>query len=254
MDNTKFDFSNEVSFLFGGAGGIGREIAKALGTRGAKVCLFDINSTLLAQAKEELEASGIWVRTYMTDITDYDSVLESAKKAFQETGRVDILVNGASIITRKSVFDLTHQEWLRAMSINLNGTFFASTVVGKMMLESGYGRIINFSSQNSAGALNNADYSASKAGIDSLTRSLAVEFREKKVDVTVNAVSPPPTITELWKKGRTEEQIRTAVENGSVFGTDEMIGVILFLCSRESGSISGQILNHRANLFRVPNR
>lgn len=254
MSSIKFDFTDEVCFVFGGAGGIGREIARALGSRGGKVCLFDINSDLLAQVREELENSGIWTRTYLTDITSYDSVLESATNALSEAGKVDILVNGASIITRKSVFELSFQEWLKTMSINLNGTFLACSVVGKMMLEKGYGRIVNFSSQNSSGALNNADYSASKSGIDSLTRSLSVEFREKNKDITVNAVSPPPTITELWKKGRTEEQIKAAIDKGSVFRPDEMMDVVLFLCSRESGSISGQIMSHKANLFRVPNK
>ena len=254
MRSLNFDFLGRVAFIFGGAGGIGKEIASAIGSRGGKICLFDINSELLSRAREELEGSGIWVRTYVTDITSYESVQESTSRALKESEKIDILVNGASIITRKSVFELSFKEWLMTISINLNGTFLACSILGKVMLENGYGRILNFSSQNSSGAMNNADYSASKAGIDSLTRSLAVEFREKNKDITVNAISPPPTITELWKKGRTEEQISAAINNGSVFRTDEMINVILFLCSEESGSISGQILSHKANLFRVPNR
>lgn len=249
-----FDFSGSTAFIFGGAGGIPREIARAIGTRGGKIFLFDVNETALAAAEKGLTDLGISVRTYRTDITDEASVTGSVNKAMKEAGHVDILINGASIITRKSVFDLTFPEWLRAMSINLNGTVLASMVVGGIMLKQGYGRIMNFSSQNASGALHNADYSASKAGIESFTRSLAVEFRERNVDVTVNAVSPPPTITDLWKKGRTEEQIAQALERGSVFQPDEMLGTIMFLCSKESGSISGQVLSHRANLFRVPNR
>lgn len=254
MNNMKFDFSGMTAFIFGGAGGIGSAIAEAIGSRGGKICLFDIVDQSLKNVKENLDGQGFWVRTYLTDITNHRSVMESVESALEEAGNVDILVNSASVISRKPFFDLSPEEWQKTMSINLNGTFNACSVVGRIMLEKGYGRIVNFSSQNSSGALNNADYSASKAGIDSLTRSLAVEFREKSVNVTVNAISPPPTITNLWKEGRSKEQIESALEKGTVFESHELMDIIMFLCSGESEPISGQIINHKANLFRVPNK
>lgn len=252
--NTSFDFSGNIAFIFGGAGGIGREIARSIGSRGGIIHLFDISRDGLLIAERELTKSGVSVHTHVTDITKYESVSQRVDEAISISGRVDILVSGASIITRKSVFELSYEEWLRTLAINLDGTFLACSIVGKIMLTQGYGRIMTFSSQNSSGAINNADYSASKAGVDSLTRSMAAEFRERGKDVTINAISPPPTITELWKKGRNEHQVKTAVEKGTVFGPDEMMDVIMFLCSRESCTISGQIISHRANLFRVPNR
>lgn len=249
-----FDFSENVAFIFGGAGGIPAEIAMSLGKRGAELCLFDINLEALERTSNKLEKEHIKVKTYVTDLTDEESIKKSVDKAMNESGKVDILINGASVITRKPIFDLSPHEWNKTLAINLTGTYLTCRLVGKIMAQRGYGRIMNFTSQNSSGARNNADYAVSKAGIESLTRSLAVELRELDVDVTVNAISPPPTITELWKRGRSEDQINTALEQKTVFETGEMTRVILFLCSKESGSISGNILTHKHNLFRVPNR
>lgn len=252
--NITYDFSGNIVAIFGGAGFISHEIALGFGKRNAKILLFDLFEEPLRKQVERLRESGISVESYTTDVTKFQSVKENVEKAVKEFGKIDVLINTASIVTRKPFLDISESEWLNIIGVNLTGTFFTCNIVGKIMAEQGFGRIINFSSQNSSGAKNNADYAASKAGIDSLTRSLAVELREAGKDVTVNAVIPPPTVSPIWKKGRTEEQIRKAIENKLVFESSELVDLVMFLSSKEAFSISGQILAHKYNLFRVPNQ
>ena len=252
--NIKYDFTGNVVAIFGGAGSISHEIATAFGRSNARILLFDLFEEALKKEADELTSEGISVSTYVSDVTQYQSVRDSVENAMKDAGKIDVLINAASVVTRKPFFEISDRDWSRTINVNLTGTFLTCNLVGKLMADHGYGRIINFSSQNSMGAKNNADYAASKAGIDSITRSLAVELREEGKDVTVNAIIPPPTVSAIWKKGRTEEQISNAIRNKLVFESSELIDLVMFLSSREAFSISGQVISHKANLFRVPNR
>ncbi len=165
--------------------------------------------------------------------------------ALDRFGKVDILVNCAGIIKRQPTLTLPEEEWTSIINTNLTGTLRACQVFGKHMIERGYGRIVNIASLNSFVALSEvAAYAASKSGVTSLTRSLAVEW--SKQGVTVNAIAPGVFRTHMNAKlldstARGQELLlRTPM--GRFGKTEELVGAAVFLCSDGASFITGQTL------------
>src|SRR5262249_46778926 len=231
-----------VAMVTGGASGISRAMARALGTAGAHVWIADVNCEGAAQAVSELRAAGIQADAHDLDVTSRFSVETAVDEITRRGGRLDVLFNGAGVVTRRRVLDIAEEDWDRLLAINLKGTFLCSQAAARVMVEQGYGRIVNIASGLAQGGAGNADYAASKAGVIAFTRSFARGLRELKVDVTINAIAPGATDTPLWRKGKTPEQIERLLASGTIHQPGDMASAVVFLASEESWPISGHVL------------
>ncbi|MBB5030668.1 SDR family NAD(P)-dependent oxidoreductase [Prosthecobacter vanneervenii] len=195
----QIDLKDRVAIVTGGARGIGYAIAERMLRSGASVCLWDIDATALDAAKAELSALG-QAHTATVDLTSISSVESAAASTLGAFGKIDILVNNAGIAgTNAKTWETDPAEWQRVMAINLNGPFHCCHAVVPHMLKNGYGRIVNIASiAGKEGNPNAAHYSASKAGVVALTKSLGKELATS--NIIVNAVTPAVIETDILKQ------------------------------------------------------
>ena len=182
-----FDLTGRTAVVLGGTSGIGRAIAHGLARAGADVVCSSRRAEQVESTAGEIE--GLKRRTIRctSDVSDRGSLEELMLKSVAEFGKVDILVNSAGRTKREPTISLSEEDWNAILETNLNGTLRACQVFGRHMIENGYGRIINIASLSTFVSLFEvAAYSASKAGVASLTKSLAIEWA--KHGVNVNAI------------------------------------------------------------------
>ena len=245
MDHSPLDLNGKVAVVIGGTSGIGRAIAHGLAQAGADVIPTSRRAEQVEVAAAEIEALGRRTLRVTSDVSDRSSlqhVLEETVKAF---GKVDILVNSAGRTKRAPTIDFSDDEWNDILDTNLTGTLRSCQIFGRHMLERQYGRIINIASLSSFVALYEvAAYSASKAAVASLTKSLAVEWAPR--GVCVNAIAPGVFRTALNQKLLDETErgreflLRTPMKR---FGkVEELAGAAVFLASDAASFVTGEIL------------
>jgi len=224
-------FSGRTAVITGGASGLGREVARRIVAEGGKVVLWDIDPEWLEEAKADVGAAHV----IAFDVTDRAAVEAAAKESAEQLGRIDVLVNSAGITGATGpVQDYPVDSWLAVIDVNLNGVFYCCRAVVPYMLANGYGRIVNVASvAGKEGNPNASAYSASKAGVIGLTKSLGKELATK--GVIANAVTPAtfesPILAQL--PASQVEYMLSKIPMGRLGDVKETAAMVCFMASEE---------------------
>jgi NAD(P)-dependent dehydrogenase (short-subunit alcohol dehydrogenase family) len=241
-----FDLSGRIAVITGGSRGIGFAIAKGFAAAGAMVMVSSSVAKHCADAAATLRAEGWEADAIPVDVRKRDSVEAMVADVLERFGKIDVLVNAAAVIIRAPIVDATDEQWDAMMDTNLRGTFYCCQIVGREMLKRGQGKIINISS-NVSGSLQplRGIYATTKAGLNHLTKVMALEWAP--YNVHVNAIAPASTITDLNRKyfedhPADREERRRTIPLGRLGVPEDYIGAALFLASEASDFVTGQVL------------
>ncbi len=237
--------TGKIAVVIGGTSGIGRTLSLGLADAGADVIPTGRNAAHVNEVALEIEGRGRKSLRISSDVRDPQSLQRLLAACLEQFQKVDILVNCAGKIVRAPTLDFPEAQWNEILDTNLTGTLRACQILGKHMLSRRYGRIINIASLNSFVALHEvAAYAASKAGVASLTRSLAVEW--SKHGVLTNAIAPGVFRTalnaELLDSTPRGAELLMRTPMGRFGVPQELVGAAVFLASDSASFVNGQIL------------
>ena len=242
------NFKDKNVLVTGAAGGIGSEIVKNMHSLGASIIISGSNEKKLANFSNQFSSPLLY---YPADLSKYDDIEQLVNNTLDKfNNKLDILINNAGITKDNLMLRMKDSEWSDVINLNLNSTFYLTKFFLRYMIKNRYGRIINISSVvGSSGNLGQANYSASKAGIEGMSKSIALEVASR--NVTINCVAPGFIETEMTKDilAKNEESLKNKIPMGRVGFPDEVASLVSFLASDEAGYITGQTIHINGGLY-----
>lgn len=240
-----FSLENKVAVVTGGNRGLGRAIALALAEAGADIVVVGRDEQKNQQVVSEVQEKGRKALSLSTDLMNIDAIGEMVGTVVEQFGKLDILVNNAGVSHTQSALEISEKDWDKVMDLNVKSLFFCCQAAGRVMKEQGFGKIINLASVAGAvGDLGISPYTASKAAVINLTRSLALEW--VRLGIQVNAIGPAYIETDMNSEALSNPKVR-----GKIIGktpmqrlgeSDELAGTVLLLASDASSYITGQTI------------
>ena len=235
-----YDFKNQVAVVTGGANGIGFSVAERLSKSGASVKIWDLDIEAAQTAAETINAEAV-----ECDITDWISVKNATETSINSSEKIDILVNSAGIAgPNDTVVDYDNKAWDQIISVNLTGTYYVNKAVVPHMKANGYGRIVNIASvAGKDGNPNASAYSASKAGVIALTKSLGKELADS--NIAVNCVTPAAARTAIFDQMSQEhiDYMLSKIPRGRFVEVKEISGMIAWMVSAENSFTTGAVFD-----------
>jgi 3-oxoacyl-[acyl-carrier protein] reductase len=241
--------TDRVALVTGAAQGIGAAIAQRLAADGAKVGVLDLQQAAAQTVADEITAAGGTAFALGADVSQRDQVQAAVDTLTGEFGGLHILVNNAGVLRDNLLFKMTDDDWTTVMDVHLRGAFLCSSIAQKHMVNAKYGRIVSMSSTSARGNRGQANYSTAKAGLQGLTKTLAIELGP--FGVTANAIAPGFIETAMTKAtaervGTTIEQMREAAAAGLPVRRgglpDDIANAVRFFAGEEAGYVTGQVL------------
>ncbi|AHK32007.1 3-oxoacyl-[acyl-carrier-protein] reductase [Rhodococcus opacus PD630] len=238
-----------TAIVTGAARGIGAGVAKRLSRDGFAVALFDLEEAAGKPVVEEIEKAGGRALAVGVDVGDEQGVAQAVDRVAEELGAPTVLVNNAGITRDNLLFKMTTQDWDAVMTVHLRGAFLMTRATQKYMVDAGWGRIVNLSSTSALGNRGQANYAAAKAGMQGLTKTLALELG--KFGVTANAIAPGFIETEMTvataeRMGMSFEDFKAMgvadIPVGRVGQPEDIAATVSFFAREESGFVSGQVV------------
>lgn len=248
----KMNLKDQVAVVTGAARGIGKSIAEALAKEGANLVIADVG---LGQAKEtadELQKSFSCIKSIAVklDVSKSDEVKKTFDEISRTFGKIDILVNNAGITRDGFMMRMDESDWDSVIDINLKGVFLCSKEAVKIMMKQKYGRIVNIASIVAfTGNAGQANYSASKAGMVGLTKTIAKEYASR--GITANAVAPgfiKTAMTDALAEN-IKEEMKKAIPLGRFGAAEDVANSVVFLASPQSGYITGQVIHVNGGMY-----
>ena len=245
LKQPNFSLQDQVAMVTGASQGIGYGLSKLMAGAGAKVAVCARNLSFLKNLCNEIRASGGEAKPYVLDVTDIKQISSVVSFIQKDFGRLDIQVNNAGLGANHPATEVTEADWNELMDVNLKGLFFCCQAAGRVMLEQGYGRIINMSSQaGEVGIREHVVYCASKGGVNLLTKVLALEWSAR--GVTVNAVGPTfiytPGTSERLDNPNYLKDVLDRLPIGHVGTITDVAAAVIYLASPAGGMVNGTLL------------
>ena len=234
---------NRVVVITGAGQGIGAAIAQRFADQGARLVLVDVNEEFLRQLATRLEGSGCQLLPIVADVANKEQVLSLFEQVVEAFGSIDVLVNNAGIIRDNLISNISEQDWDQVLDVNLKGAFLCCQAVFPTLKSQRSGKIVNIVSRAWLGSIGQANYTASKGGLVSLTRSLALEFA--RFQINVNAVAPgaidSPMTQGMSAEGR--DRLIRMQPTGKMGKVEDIAAAVAFLASGDAEFITGQVLH-----------